>query len=301
VSKARNQVQTLVNGREVGWRPRLKTLLLPPIDVAEEFRSGEEVRQASGKWCSEVALWYRNNLAGKYPFVREAREDAAVGDVAAFFRPGTGLVWKFYNESLARNVQRAGRGFQFVRAGERTPPYRAELLTFLKRAQDLTAALFPPGSTEPNVAMTVRVRPTPRIAAVFLDLDGQRIEYRNGPEEWNKVVWPGGGKTNSASLRVRAAGGADETLMRDGDWAVFRLLESGNVRVGAGSQTFTIGFPMRTLGAEITMDFRPARSETPFFATAHGAGARFLEPFRNLVLPLSIGGPPCTEGASAGR
>jgi type VI secretion system protein ImpL len=274
---------------------------MPPIDAAEDFRWAEEVRLTSAKWCFEVALWYRDNLAGRYPFDRDSRDDEALGDVAAFFRPGTGLLWKFYAESLSRFVQRAGDGFQFVRASDRTPPFRSELLQFLRRAQDVTAALFPPGTAAPGVAVSLRIRPTPRIAAVFLDLDGQHIEYRNGPEEWHRVAWPGEGKAPGASLRVRAAGGADETVVRDGDWSFFRLLEAGAVRTEAGTRDFTVAFPMQTLGATIVIDVRPNRSETPFFAARRSANARFLEPFRGLTAPVGIGGSPCGDGLTAER
>jgi hypothetical protein len=59
---------------------------------------------------------------------------------------------------------------------------------------------------------------------------------------------------------------------------------------------------MRALGATITVDFRPARSETPFFGARRGGGARFLEPFRGLALPLGIGGgAPCSDGVALER
>jgi len=302
VSKARVQVEALVNSREVGWRPRLRTLLLPPIGSADSFKWAEEVRRTSGKWCSSVALWYRDNLARRYPFDRESRDDAAVGDVAAFFRPGSGILWKFYGESLSTFVQRSGGGFQFVRAGDRTAPFKPELVQFLRRAHEVAGSLFPPGAAEPAVALSLRIRPTPRIASVFLEVDGQRIEYRNGPEEWNRLSWPGQGQAPGALLRVRTAAGAEETLVRDGDWAFFRLLEAGRIQAEGGTRDFTVAFPMQALGATIIIDFRPARSETPFFGARRGGGSRFLEPFRGLTLPLSIGGgTPCGDGVALER
>jgi type VI secretion system protein ImpL len=302
VSRARLQVEGLINRREVGWRPRLKTLLLPPIGSADSFKWNEDVRRTSGKWCSAVALWYRDNLAHRYPFDRDSRDDAAMGDVAAFFRPGSGILWKFYGESLSPFVQRAGSGFQLVRAGDRSAPFKPELVQFLRRAHEVTGSLFPPGATEPVVSLSLRIRPTPRIASVSLEIDGQRVEYRNGPEEWNRVSWPGQGQAPGALLRVRTASGAEESLVRDGDWAFLRLLEAGRIQGAGGTRDFTVAFPMQALGATITIDFRTARSETPFFGARRGGGTRFLEPFRGLTLPLSIGGgASCGDGMAMER
>ena len=58
-----------------------------------------------------------------------------------------------------------------------------------------------------------------------LEADGQRVEYRNGPEEWQRIVWTG--KIPGASLRARFDDGREERIQRDGEWGLFRLLEAG--------------------------------------------------------------------------
>jgi type VI secretion system protein ImpL len=205
--------------------------------------------------------------------------------VADFYRPNGGRLWAFYGESLRSVVQRAGDGFQFSRqlGGN---PLRAEILPFLKQSQAIASALFPQGASEPTVAFSVRVRPTPQIAAVFLELDGQRVEYRNEPEEWHKLVWPG--KAPGAVLRVRSADGHEEVLQRDGEWGLFRLLEAGTLKGDPRGLEFTMGFSMQALRAVVSIDFRAARSDSPFFAARHGG--RLLEPFRaHAALPAQIG------------
>jgi type VI secretion system protein ImpL len=287
VSQARTTIQSLIERQEVGWRPRLLALLWPPIEEAtRELRDGA-TDEVARRWCSAVVKPWNDTVGRRYPFTREG-EDASLADVADFYRPGGGRLWGFYGESLKSAVPRAGDGFQFGKQLGGTS-LRPDLLPFLQHAQEVTTVLFPQGSSEPQVAFSVRVRPTPRIAAVFLEVDGQRIEYRNGPEEWHKLTWPG--KSPGASLRVRAADGQEEVLQRDGEWGLFRLLEAGSVKGEPRGLEFSMAFPLQALGASITIDFRPVRSESPFFGSRRG-GRRLLEPFR------AAGAPPGQIGRS---
>jgi type VI secretion system protein ImpL len=170
------------------------------------------------------------------------------------------------------------------------------LLTFLTSAQEVTSALFPAGSSEPSVPFSVRIRPTPGVAMVTLDVDGQRYEYFNGPEEWRKMVWPAQGKAPGALLRVRLAGGREETLQQEGDWGLFRLLESGQVVGEPGIRDFATSFRFPSLGVSVVLDFRPARGDSPFFGPRRGGKPKLFTSFRSSLAPppsIARGSPAC--------
>jgi len=134
------------------------------------------------------------------------------------------------------------------------------------------------------------------VAVVWFEVDGQKFDYRNGPEEWHKLVWPGQGKTLGASLRVRGVDGQEETVQQDGEWGLFRLLEAGRLKGAPGFRDFTMTWSLPGLGVVMTVDFRPARSDSPFFGVQRGGKARLLAPFRSgMVVPLGIGkgSPAC--------
>jgi type VI secretion system protein ImpL len=241
---------------------------------------------ASLEWCAGVAQPFRRALAGRYPFNPNG-DDAALADVSEFFRPG-GVVWGFYDQALKADVQRAGEGFKFARQLGGQSGFRADLLSFLSRAQDVTRAVFPAGAAEPKVELSARIRPTPGVAVVILEVDGQRFEYRNGPEEWYRIVWPMVGKKAGASIRVRAANGREEVVQQDGEWGLFRLVEAGKLKGDPGVRDFTVSWPLPSLGSSVTIDFRPARTESPFFGTHRGGRARLLAPFRAGVQPPAV-------------
>ena len=294
VAQARTKTQALLDLQESAWRPRLQALLWPPLEAASSSSANEASRVAAATWCSVVALPFQRKFAGRYPFARSAN-DAAVADVAEFFRPGSGVLWGFFSESLRGSVQRSGEGFQFARqvggAG-----FRPELLGFLQRANDLTAALFPAGAAEPALVVSARVKPTPRIATVVLDVEGQHYEYRNGPDEWFRISWPGAIRGGGASIRVRTMEGNESSIIREGDWALLRLVEAGELRPSRNGQDFTVAFPFPELGATVQVDFHPSRSETPFLLARRGAASAPLEPFRivgQVPANISRGGGSC--------
>ncbi len=281
--EASAKIQPLIDARE-GWRPFLTALLMSPVTLGRQRGEAEKLGPVAQGWCGSVAPAFQKTIADRYPFARSG-EDASIADVTEFFRGG-GILWGFYDSSLRPMVERSATGFTFVKTGGR-PPLRDSLLMFLKRAQDVTGALFPGQGSSPSVAVSVRIRPTPNVASVLLEVDGQRVDYRNGPEEWRPVTWPGA--SPGATLRVRTADGREETLHRDGEWGLFRLLEAGTLRGEPGSREFSVGFNLPGLGLVVTADFRAARAETPFFAVRRSGAARLFEPLRaGLALPSDI-------------
>jgi type VI secretion system protein ImpL len=287
-TKARAGVRGLIRSVEGGGGPWLRALLSPPVNLALRDARGP-VRTVAAAWCDLVAKPFRNGLGSRYPFARTG-PDAAMADVAEFFRPEKGVVWGLYKKTLEGPVQRAGDGFRFAddAAGA---GYRPELLTFLRQAQEITTGLFPEGAQDPSVSFSVRVRPTPRIASAFLQVDGQSVEYRDGTEEWHAVAWPNksAGGSRGASLRVRATDGTEETIRRDGDFGFLRLLEQGSLEGDPGGRDFAMTFQM-ALGATVVVDLRMDRSEPLFFGARGGDRALLLEAFHSFPpTPPSIG------------
>ncbi len=295
VASARTRIRALLDAAQIGWRPRLEALLWPPINAASNATAQEAAGGAARAWCTSVAGPYRQRLEGRYPF-RADGGDASLSDVTEFFRPG-GELWGFYDQYLRSDVPRGGDGFQFAKQLGGATGFQTGLLGYLERAQDVTQVLFSPGVVEPRVQLTARIRPTPGVAVVWLEVDGQKLDYRNGPEEWHRLAWPGPSRGQGASLRARAASGQEEIVQQEGDWGLFRLMEAGRVRGEAGKD-LSVTWNLPSLGTEITIDFHPERADTPFFGTRKRRGGKFLAPFRSGLLPpaeIGRGAPACGE------
>ncbi len=274
---ARARVEGLVNGQGPGWwRPLLTNLLVPPVDQAyQSVMKGARV-DALAKFCSAVGEPFKR-LVGRYPFT-PAGQDAPMADVADFFKPKTGQLWGQYESDMRSHVLQAGDRFIYPPGSSHV--YPTSVLAYLARANQVTRALFPPSSNEPLVAFALHIQPSPKLASVAFTVDGQSIDYRNGPEEWAQFKWPQAGKTPGASIRVRDSRGRTETIQQDGEWGLLRLLELGTVR-SVGATTFTLAWRVPTLDAEVVVDVRPARADTPFFGSVKtGRKPQLLQPFR---------------------
>lgn len=290
---ARVRIATLIDQQEIGWRPRLTALLTSPLEGASSASTAEAASGANMKWCSEVVSPFERSLAGRYPFSRNGH-DAALADVAEFYRPGQGTLWAFYASSLQTDMLRRGDQFVFARrlGNVAGTIYKPQVLTFLSRANDISSALFTSGSSELGTQFSINIRPSPGVATISFTVDGQHYEYRNGPEEWQAMKWPGGGKKLGASLKVRNNKGVTETIEQEGEWGLFRLLEAGKVQPNSSGRVFTVVWKIQSLDAEVAIDFRPSRSETPFFGSVRrGDKLQLLRPFRlaSAVPPRSIG------------
>ncbi len=288
---ARARVEGLVNGQGPGWwRPLLTNLLVPPVDQAyQSVMKGARV-DALAKFCSAVGEPFKR-LAGRYPFAH-AGQDAPLADVADFFKPKSGQLWGHYESDMRNQVLQAGDRFIYPPGSSRV--YPASVLAYLARATQVTRAMFPPASSDPLVAFALHIQPSPKLASIAVSIDGQSVDYRNGPEEWYQFKWPLAGKAPGASIRVRDSRGRTETIQQDGEWGLLRLFELGQVR-SVGATTFTVAWRVPTLDAEVVMDFRPARSDTPFFGSAKGGRPQPLQPFRAPgLLPPTF--PVCRTG-----
>ena len=288
---ARTRVRALIESQEVGWRPRLDTLLWPPVHGASSSSTSALASEKSARWCTSVVHPYARTLRDRYPFSGHGH-DAALADLSEFYRPKTGTLWAFYETALLRDVPRRGGGFELRNVRGGPAGYTSELVRFLERSQRLSSALFPPNAERPRVDFEVRVRPSPGIAQVTLNIDGQVADFHNGPDTWVHLTWPGDSDKHGAQLRVRGAR-VDETLTQEGEWGLFRLLEQGTVDANDGERLVTVRFRLRTQ-SDVVVDLRPARVENPLVGTKG-----LLEVFRadHLAAPraIAVGERGCPE------
>ncbi len=141
----------------------------------------------------------------------------------------------------------------------------------MKRGQEFTTTLYPPKTDHASVVFDVNLHSvSPTIGQVTFEVDGVSHSYRNEPEQWLTVTWPGK-SPHGARLRVHGSGGLDEEIARPGDFGLFRLLDSATIKPGRaggradGVTTLVATFDLRAArdGASVSLDLRPSRNENP--------------------------------------
>lgn len=261
---------SLLSEQDGFTRPLLSPLLMQPITLGWSNVVKDSGVAAEATW--EVSVWakWHDKLEGKYPFA-ESRTDATLDDVIHFFGSGEGSLWAFYDESLKATLERNGNTFTPSRRFRSSIGYTTPFLdTCLKRGAAISEVLFIPKAPEPSVVFDVNLHSvSSTVSEVTFEVDGASRTYKNEPEQWLRVTWPG--KAHGARLRVRGANGLDEELNRPGDFGLFHLLDAGDIAAGKaggradGQPTVVATWELRAAkSATVKLDIRPARQEHPF-------------------------------------
>jgi type VI secretion system protein ImpL len=88
------------------------------------------------------------------------------------------------------------------------------------------------------------------------EANNQSFSYQHGPQRPTTINWPGSGTGNTRVMFEEASGGRP-TVVEEGPWALFRLLDSSDIRqlsdikyeaiVTAGSRSATLAIETRSV------------------------------------------------------
>jgi type VI secretion system protein ImpL len=273
LARTASVVERLLGGFDPATRNLAEPLLMNPIRGSRAGVAGTAYTALGDKWKAEVWDYYNTKIAPRYPFTRTAPDDVAIAEFGEFFKPTAGVLWQFFDKNLTDRIVRAGSAFMTKPSADPIP-LTGGFLDCLSKAQDITDAVFGAGA-EPSVPFSIKLEPAgAEVSEVTFTVDGQQIVYRNEPERWFPMQWPGKGATRGATLQVKGAGFTDQ-IPRNGDFGFFRLLEVGNVKAVAATRDAAITLvasyaPTRANQPPTTLSFRPSKSMHPlgqgFFA-----------------------------------
>ena len=273
---------TTVNGwvgrnKQDGWDLVLEAWLLPPIRSLDVAAEGDHGGGTNAAWCEAVAGPFEE-MHKKYPFVENGR-DADLAAVMQFFAPGKGALWGHYEAFLRKDVNRVGMHYK-VKDGGASATYRKDLGQFLDKAQEITDIFFPNGGAQASVPIEVRPKPSPNITKIVFDVDGQSLTYRNEPERWIALKWPGE-KHTGASIRAYGQRG-EELIPSEGEWGFPHLLSMARI-AREGGDILSATWKLKTTDTDLRMDIRPSK---------------FFQVLRGFTVPKDIANGPSPCGGS---
>ena len=227
-------------------------LFFAPLDISQQVAvsaaaavAGGAAADAAAEKLGAAKAAFESTLAGRYPFDSGSSRDAAIDDARTYFAPGGTL--DAFAEAIGEDASPAVR-------------------QAIERGQTIGRVLFG-GST-----LTFRLRPdlptysSPAaqealdVDAVAVGIHGASNVYRLGSTRWMDVTWPG---PPGAFVTVQRQEG---TLSNEfeGDWAVFRLLQSASVR-SRGGTSYDVSWTFRDGPNAVTAQYEmiTTSSETP--------------------------------------
>ncbi len=221
-------------------------------------------QQIQDAWASKVLPLCQAALTDRYPLYQTSATDVPMDDFIKLMAP-SGLLAGFFDDYLKPFVDTTQKPWKWNGADNNQLGLSANTLLQLQLASEIRTALFPSGGT--TVALKFEVSPVTldnAIGQVSLDADGQELTYAHGPVQPMRMTWPGTAGRNQVRLTFTPVGGAAKTTMREGPWALFRLLDTGK--------------PSSTQTDRVTYEFAGPGGNASFLFTAGSVVNAFTLP-----------------------
>jgi type VI secretion system protein ImpL len=184
------------------------------------------LRELEKRWDSEIYSFYRDRLAGRYPF-KASGEDASLEDFEAFFGP-QGRLQQFHDQYL--NVFLKDNLDALYSDSLGGYLVRSDVLEQLKKVERIRDTFF---NHRGHLAVQLTIEPLALSAtrlSSMLSVDGQLIPYQHGAPQRTGLVWPNSlGNTNGSQLTLVHSTGNTASLSYRGPWSLFRLLSRGHL------------------------------------------------------------------------
>ncbi|NOH79411.1 type VI secretion system membrane subunit TssM [Vibrio sp. RE86] len=226
----------LVSADPIYTLTRIASGLPQPLDgmiekIADEswyVVKQEAIRHLEVRWHEDVYKPFSTKLATRYPFNNESNKDAALEDFETFFAPN-GTLDNFYVNQLKVFIE---ENISVDEYGSPQSLIRPEVLSQIEQAQRIRHAFF---NRKGVLDVDFSVEPiqlSGNKRRSVLNLDGQYLSYSHGPREGVELIWPNTLRDSAVSKVTLVPNGTNlspRSINRQGPWALFRLLEKGNV------------------------------------------------------------------------
>jgi type VI secretion system protein ImpL len=199
----------------------------------------------------------QERITSRYPFARDADQDVTLEDFTTMFGPD-GKIAKFVSEHLARAVDRSGPTWKWRGDTPLAKLLSPSALADFQRAAEIRQAFFTAGRE--GAGFSVSVIP-PSATNAKLEIGRTMVTSEKRSAIASTIHWPGEAETGRAALVVTGAGGAPTVIERTGQWALFRLLDSGRVSADGTVVTFNAG------GRPLQYRFNSSGSVNPLNST----------------------------------
>jgi len=236
--------------------------LLPPVE-----------QSLNESWQSEVyEQWMA--LANKYPFSSSSQNEAKVNEIVFMVGRG-GTIDKYIDEYLSGLIIKRSGGQLIPRKwSELGVRFNPQFLASVARFSSLGSSLSSGGGGGGDSSrFELRPVPTPGLSEITLEIDGQTLRYRNGPQPWQTFNWPGN-DTQGARIQVIANNGTVSTVSNQpGRMGLMRMFGESARTLDSNMSSGQMEWRFRNSEGtqqSVKFDFRMTGGLNPMLLTALG-------------------------------
>jgi type VI secretion system protein ImpL len=218
---------TLLANQSEETKDIVRPLLVRPLVQAFSVLVPAVERDINRAWQAEVLPQWRG-LASKYPFA-DSTNEAAVGDISRFLKPGEGTLPKFMDKHLAGLAIKRGDAWTSRTWANIGVGFNPSFLAAVTRLAAIGSGVLQEGD---SAKFEMQPIPTPGMREINLEIDGQLLAYRNGPQPWTAFTWPNPANSGVQAARIQTvsfAGVATSVASFNGRLSLMRLLAQAKI------------------------------------------------------------------------
>lgn len=278
--------EQMLNGVPDEQRAVLRPLLLRPLLQTYAAIVSPVADELNKVWLAQVFDPFSQKLAIKYPFMANANIEASPVEIAQIFGP-EGAIAKFVENAMGGLVVRRGNTIAPRTWGDLGITLQPEFINDFARwvspleggaATDGAAA----GSGRAQTVFMLRPQPAPGTTGYVIEIDGQKLSYRNGATQWANFIWPNAEGVPGAKITATTfEGQVVDVVNQPGRFGLEKMINSASrTRIEEGIFRLT----WSAAGVSVSVDLR-LLSSVQAQAGQPGAGGRG---FAGLSLPRSV-------------
>ena len=213
----------------------------------------------SAQWQADVASFYQQALAGRYPFVKN-NNDATIQDFANFFKPG-GVEDSFVKKYLAPFISTDSFGHvNWASVNNVSLSSNLAVIDEVAQASQIRNTFF--GGSNGELNFTLAPQNLDGAHKFVLNYDGRSVTNNGGVRAGTTFVWPPANTDGTVSVTYVRVLSSDVIENYPGSWGLFKLLEQSNLLKAKYGSSYTLVF--RDQGMSATFILSASSVNNPF-------------------------------------
>lgn len=238
--------EKLTVGVNASDQQMLQRLLVSPLTQAFTALLLPAQDEINKLWVMQAYQPFSQTLANKYPFNQSATIQATSAEIGQVFGE-TGSIARFVKESLDPLVIRRGymlssKTWKDLGVGL-NPQFVMNFQSYVAPANgvatgELNQAAAPAAANQSNFQFYPLTNP--KLQSYSIDIDGQRMLYENGIQQWVNFIWPNPGAIPGVRITAVDLQGQTHAIFdAPGEYGINRLIDSAQRKPQNGSFEMT--------------------------------------------------------------
>lgn len=209
------------------WGGAAQTLFVQPLEHAWQRVLQPSAAGINSQWQRSIVSHWNDAFASRYPFTATT-SDASLPMLGQMIRADSGRIEQFLQRQLSGVLRKEGSRWVADPRHSQGLRFNPQFLTAINQLSDLADVLYTDGGM--GLSFELQGKPVRDVVQTTFILNGDKHQYFNQKESWQRFNWPGRSDYPGVSLSWTSLL-AGERLFGDypGTWGLIRLLEKAQV------------------------------------------------------------------------